>query len=287
MSYIFDYLVNLKDLTVIYPKEDTHQYRNFTNACCQRTSLKELHVQEAGLDMTITPTDPEESDIRCYFVDYLIQAVLMVDNIRLESFSHIASLPLHSSTFTALRARATHLHKLVLRTSIQSQLRALFNQPTHWASASTLKTLVIRTCSGVHLGAVSLHCANGVFGQLQRLGVIRCGYDDHVLFEAVNQSPRWTIGVLERLDIDHADHQEMMALSTIHVQEVYATRIFTIALTNALNTGGWPGLQKLHTQPQGDGPSLQFSDLKRICDAREISLSTDAVPYGNCNCHNE
>jgi len=139
----------------------------------------------------------------------------------------------------------------------------------------------------VHYGVVALHVANGVFGQLQRLSVIRSGYDDRDLFEAVNPPPRWTIGVLERLDIDHADHQEVMALSIIHVQEVYATRVFTHTIINALNAGGWPGIRTLHTLPLGDGSGPQFLELKRACDAREINLMTDAMPYNNCNCHSE
>lgn len=220
LSSIIDYLVNLMALTVIYRKEDTQPYWDLISACCRRTSLKELRVNEADLDMTVTPTDPEESSSVHYFVDHLIQAILIVDGLHLETFVHIASLPLHSSTFMALRTRATHLHTIVFRTSIQSHLRTLFNQPTQWASARTLKELVIRTCFGVHYGALVLHVANGVFGQLKNLSVIRSGYDDRRLFEAVSPPPTWTIDVLERLVIDHADHQEVKALSIIHAQEV-------------------------------------------------------------------
>ena len=244
-------------------------------------------MKEAHLDMAITPIDPGEFDPEYYFVDRLIQAVLKVDSLRLETFVHIASLPLHPSTFKAVRTQATHLRRVVFRTSIQSNLRPLFNQPARWASASTLKELAIRTCSGVHHGAVAIHVANGVFGHLERLNVIRCGYNDDDLFVAAGQSPAWNIGVLKRLDIDHADHREVMALSIIHVQEVFATRVYTSALINALNAGGWPELQVLHTQPQGDGLDPQFVGLKQVCDAREISLLTDAEPYGDCNCHHE
>ena len=274
-------------LTVIYRKEDTQPYWNLISACCRRTSLKELHVNEADLDMSVTPTDPEESSSVHYFVDHLIQAILIVDGLHLETFVHIASLPLHISTFMALRTRATHLHTIVFRTSIQSHLRTLFNQPTQWASARTLNNLVIRTCFGVHSGALVLHVANGVFGQLKNLSVIRSGYDDRRFFEAVSPPPTWTIDVLERLVIDHADHQEVKALSIIHAQEVYATKVFTSAIIEALNAGGWPGLRTLHTLPQGDGSGPQFLSLKQACDAREISLSTDARPYSKCNCHNQ
>jgi hypothetical protein len=274
-------------LTVIYPREDAHQYSELIRACCRRTSLKELRIEEANLDMTVTPTDPGESAFGCYFVDHLAKAILMADGLCLEAFVHIASLPLHPSTFTVLRTRATHLQRVVFRTSIQSNLRVLFNQPTQWASASKLKELVIRTCSGVHHGAVAVHVANGVFGRLQRLGVIRSGYGDDDLFEAVNEAPPWTIGVLERLYIDHADDREVMALSIIHVQEIYATRVFTIGLINALNLGGWPELQRVRTHSQGNGSGSLFLQLKQACDARGISLSTGAMPYGNCNCHNE
>ena len=114
----------------------------------------------------------------------------------------------------------------------------LLNQPTQWASASKLKKLVIRACAGTHYAAIAMHVANGVFGQLQRLSVIRSGYGDDPLFDAVNQPPTWTIGVLKRLDIDHADDREVKALSIIHAQEVYATRCFTIDLIDALNAGG-------------------------------------------------
>jgi hypothetical protein len=208
----------------------------------------------------------------------------MVDGLHLDTFMHIASLPLHPSTFTALRDRATHLQTIVFRTSIQSALRSLFNQPAQWASASRLKRLVIRTCAGVHLAVVAVHVANGVFGQLQKLGVIRSGYDDHDLFEAVNDPPSWSIDTLERLDIDHADDREIMALSIVHVKTVYATRVFTSDLIDALNAGGWPELQTLHTQSPS---SLLFLELQQACDARSISLSTDAVPHGTCGCHVE
>ena len=80
----------------------------------------------------------------------------------------------------------SHLKTTVFRTSIQSNLRVLFNQPTQWASASKLKQSVIRTCSGVHLGTITVHVANGVFDQLQKLGVIHSGYDDDGLFESVS-----------------------------------------------------------------------------------------------------
>ncbi len=286
LSSIFDSLVNLTILTVIYLEGDAHQYSNLISACCRRTSLKELHVEEANLNMTVTPTDPGES-APWYFVDHLVQAILGVHGLCLESFVHIASLPLHPSTFTALRDRATHLHSIVLRTSIQSNLRALFNQPTQWASASKLKQLVIRTCAGVHHGALAVHVANGVFGQLQMLGIIRSGYDDDAWFEAVTGPPTWTIGVLERLDVDHADEREVTALSIIHAQEVYATRCFTTALIDALNGGGWPELHTLHTHSRGSGSEALLLGLRQACDARTINLLTDAVPYGNCNCHNE
>jgi hypothetical protein len=117
--------------------------------------------------------------------------------------------------------------------------------------------------------------------------VIRSGYDDDVLFEAVNEPPTWTIGVLERLDIDHADDREVMALSIIHVQEVYATRVFTAALINALNAGGWPELQRVHTHGQRNGSGSRFLQLKQVCDARDISLSTGAAAFGDCTCYNE
>ena len=285
LSSIFDYLVGLTVLTVIYLKGDVHQYNQLVPACCRRTSLKRLHLKEADLDMTVTPTDPGES-APGYFVDHLVQAILGVHGPCLERFVHIASLPLHPSTFKALRTRATHLEKIVFRTSIQSNLRVLFNQPTQWACASKLKQLVIRTCSGVHLGAIAVHVANGVFGQLQRLSVIRSGYDDDALFEAVSEPPTWTISVLERLDIDHANEREVVALSTIHVQEVYVTRCFTTALINALNAGGWPELQTVHIHPQENGSEALFLGLRQVCEARSINLLTDAVPYGNCNCHN-
>ena len=68
-----------------------------------------------------------------------------------------------------------------------------------------------------------MHIANDVFGQLQKSGTILSGYYDDTLFEAASEPPTWTISVLERLDVDHADGQEVMALSNIHVQEVYAT----------------------------------------------------------------
>jgi len=237
--------------------------------------------------MTVTPADPGESAVGCYFVDHLVKAILMVDGQRLETFVHIASLPLHASTFTALRTRAHHLQTIVFRTSIQSNLRMLFNQPTQWASAGKLKELVIRTCGGVHHGKIAVHVANGVFGQLQKLGIIRCGYGDDALFEAVNEPPVWAIGVLKRLDIDHADDREVKALSIIHVQEIYATRVFTTGLIDALNSGGWPGLQRVYTYSQGNGSGSQILQLKQACDARGISLLTGAVPYGNCSCHNE
>lgn len=281
---LFDYLLNLTDLTATYLKGDTNQYRDLVRACCRRTSLQKLRLMEANLDLTVTPTDPGDSFPGHYFVDYFVEAILAVAGIRLKTFAHIASLPLHSSTFMALRAHA-HLRTVVLRTSIQSNLRALFNQPERWASASTLQKLVIRTCSGVHAATVAVHVASGVFGHLHTLSVIRCGYDDNGLFQAVNQPPTPTIDDLKRLDIDHADLQEVMALSTIHVQDVYATRVFTIALINALDAGGWPGLRTLHSQENCSGPL--FLELRRACDAREINLSTDAVPYGKCTCHDE
>ena len=283
LSSVFDCLVNLTALKVFYLKEDVHLYSGLIFACCRRTSLRGLHIEEANLDLTVGPTDPGESALEPSFVDHLVNAILMTPGLCLEAFVHIASLPLHPSTFTALRARATHLQKIVFRTSIMSNLRVLFNQPTRWASAWTLKQLVIRTCSGVHHCALAAHVANGIFGQLQRLGVIRSGYNDDVLFEAMNKPPTWTIGVLKRLDIDHADEWEVKALSIIHVQEIHATRVFTIALINALNAGGWPGLRTVHTL--SNVPGLLFLRLKQACDARRISLSTDAVPHGDCDCH--
>ena len=285
LSSIFDCLRNLTALKVFYLKEDVHQYSGFILACCRLTFLKELHVEEAGLDMTVTPIDPGESALELSFVDHLVNAILKAPGPRLESFVHIASLPLHPSTFTALRACATDLQKIVFRTSIMSNLRVLFNQPTKWASAWKLKQLVIRTCSGVHHGTIAVHVANGIFGQLQRLGVINSGYDDDVLFEAMNEPPTWTIGVLERLDIDHANDREVKALSIIHVQEIYVTRVPAIAFINALDAGGWPELQTVHILSQGNSPGPLFLRLKEACDARCISLSTDAVPHGNCDCH--
>ena len=195
-------------------------------------------------------------------------------------YTHPLSWPLGRVLLTSTRLSFE-------RASSHTSERSSISQRAQWASARTLKELVIRTCFGVHYGALVLHVANGVFGQLKNLSVIRSGYEDLGLSEAVSQPPTWTINVLERLVIDHADHQEIKALSIIHAQEVYATRVFTSAIIEALNAGGWPGMRTLHTLPQGDGSGPQFLSLKQACDAREISLSTDARPYSNCNCHNQ
>ena len=283
LSSILDCLVNLTVLTVFYRKGDEQPYSNLIRACCRRTSLKGLHVREADLDLTVAPRDPEESAPGYFVVDHLVQAILGVHDLCLESFAHIASHPLHPSTFMALRGRATHLQTMVLRASIQSNLRMLFNEPTQWASASKLKKLVIRACAGVDCGSLVVHVANGVFGQLQRLSVIGCGYD-RVWLEAITTPPKWTIGVLERLDIDHADRWEVMALSVIHVKEVYATRCFTTALIDALDAGGWPELQEVHTSFDVNGSEALLLELRRVFDHRRIILLIDAVPYGLCHC---
>ena len=280
-------LPKVHDLTVIYEKGSAEELPEFIKAICSYKSLKKLRVKEGDLVLTQEPDGYGPTPPGWHFSDYLISNVLSSPFISLETFAHIASLPLHPTIFAKVRTQA-HFRTLVFRASVQFNLRDLFNSPTPWGCVNTLTKLVIRTCLGTNCAVIAMHVAAGVFGSLKWLSVINSGYEDpHITQSFVSSPPIWQIGVLDRLDLDHAANWEVTALSVIHVKELNMTRVFRKAIIEALDAGGWPEVKVLRVHRLGDESVPQVPELKRACETRNVLLETGAVPYGACHCHDE
>lgn len=287
LASTMEYLPKVHDLTVVYEKGSAEEQPEFVRAICNYQSLKKLRVKEGDLDLTQVPEDYGTTPPGWHFPDYLISNVLSSPCISLETFAHIASLPLYPAVFAKLQTQA-HFRTLVFRASVQFNLRDLFNSPTPWGCVNTLTKLVIRTCSGTNCATVATHVAAGVFGSLKWLSVINSGYEDPQIIQSfVSGPPNWQIGVLDRLDLDHAADWEVAALSVIHVKELNMTRAFRKAIIEALDAGGWPELKVLRVHSLGDESVPQVPELRRACETRNVLLEIGAVPYGTCHCHDE
>jgi hypothetical protein len=277
-------LPKVHDLTVVYEKGSAEERPEFVRAICNYKSLKKLRVKEGDLNLTEVPDGYGPTPPGWHFPDYLISNILSSPCISLETFAHIASLPLYPSIFAKVQTQA-HFRTLVFRASVQFNLRDLFNSPTPWGCVNTLTKLVIRTCSGTNCAVIAMHVAAGVFGHLKWLSVINSGSEDSQII--VSNPSNWQIGVLDRLDLDHAADWEVAVLSAIHVKELNMTRVFRRAITKALDTGGWPELKVLRVHRLGDESVPQVPELRRACETRNVLLEIGAVPYGTCHCHDE
>jgi hypothetical protein len=289
LASIMQCIPKMHKLTVVYEKDSVEEWPEFIKAICNSQSLKKMRVKEWDLDLTQVPEGYGAAPPGWRFPDYLISNILSSPRVSLETFAHFSSLSLHSTVFAKIQAQA-HFRTLVFRASLQFSLRDVFNSPTPWGSASTLTKLVIRTCSGTHYAVVAAHVAAGVFGNLKWLSVINSGYDDPaVLEEFAAKPPAWRIGVLERLDVDHAASWEVATLSAIHVKELIMTRVFRRAVIEALDAGGWPELKILRVPfpRQEDDSDDPLSGLKQACENRKIKLEIGAEPHGTCHCHDD
>ena len=280
-------LSKLHDLTVRYEKDCMEERPEFIKAVCNYRSLKRLKVKERDLDVTQVPDGYGATSPSWYFPDHLINGVLSRQCTNIETLAHIASLPLQPTVFARIQTQA-HFRTLVFRASVQFNLRDLFNSPTRWGCADTLTKLVLRTCAGTNYAVIAAHVAAGVFGNLKWLSVINSGYEDpQTIQDLMYKPPTWQVGVLDRLDVDHASDWEVAALSTIHVMKLNITRVFRRAIIEALDKGGWPELKALCVHRFGDESAPWFTELKRACEVRNILLEMGAEPYGSCHCHDE
>ena len=287
LASIMECLSKLHDLTIVYEKGCMEERPEFLRAVCRYQSLKRLRVKEKNLDLKEVPDGYVPVSPRWHFPDHLINGVLSSEYTRLETLAHVASLPLQPAVFAKVQAQA-HFRTLVFRSSVQFNLRDLFNSPTRWGCANTLTKLVIRTCSGTNYAVIAAHVAAGVFGNLAWLSVINSGDEDPQMIQAlISKPPAWQVRVLDRLDVDHASDLEVTALSTIHVMKVNITRVFRRTIIEVLDKGGWPELKVLCVHRLGDETVPSFTELKRACETRNILLETGAEPYGSCHCHNE
>src|SRR5258706_5216211 len=252
LASTMDCLSMVHDLTVVYEKDTVEERSEFIRAVCNYQSLKKLKVKEGELDLTHVPDGYGATPPGWNFPDYLISSILSSPCISLETLAHIASLPLYPTVFAKVQAQA-NFRTLVFRASVQFNLRDLFNSPTRWGCANTLTKLVIRTCSGTNCAITPMHVPAGAFGNLKRLSVINSGCEDPQIIQGiVSYIPNWQIGVLDRLDLDHATDWEVAALSAIHVKEMNMTRVHRKAITEALDMGGWPEVKVLRIDSLGD-----------------------------------
>jgi hypothetical protein len=284
-STVVEGLKRLDDLTLIYDKDDEQTRPELVRALCTLESVTTLRAEEAGINMTNVPAGYDEAERSRHFVDHMLNGLLCSGNIHLKSLAHISSASFHPSVLGNLRTQPTQLRTLLLRSSIQYDLRDCFNEPTQWSSAATLDKLVIRACSGTHYSIIAHHVVSGVFGNLKHLIIIGSGYIDNNLLGL--RPPGLSIRALDVLEIDHAFDWEVAALAIIPTREVHVTRVFVHAIVDALTQRGWAGLETLKVQNKGDETGRLYTELKKACDDREVKLLVGAVPYGDCSCHNE
>ena len=283
-STIVENLKELDDLTLVYDKNDKQERPELIESLCGLRHMSMLRVEEAGIDMTEVP-GYDEAERSPHFVDHMLISLLSSDSTHIQSLAHISSSSLHPSAFHALCTQPTRLRALMLRASIQYNLREPFNGPTQWSSAATLEKLVIRACSGTHYATIARHVVSGIFGNLKHLIVIGSGYTDDSLLAL--RRPERSIRALDLLEIDHAFDWEVVALAIIPVKEVRVTRVFRHAIVNALTQEGFPGLEVLKVQHWGDGEERMFPEFGMACADRDVQLRVGAVPYGRCTCHDE
>ena len=283
-STIVESLNQLDDLTLIYDKNDMKARPALIKSICSLGYMSKLRVEEAGIDMTEVPSD-NEAERSYHFVDHLLNSLLSSDRIHIQYFDHISSSSLHPTVFQTLRTQPTQLRTLMLRSSIQYDLREPFNGPSQWSSAATLEKLVLRTCSGTHYATIARHVVSGVFGQLKHLIIIGSGYLDKSLLAL--RRPVRSIRALDLLEVDHAFDWEVIALAIIPVKEVHVTRVFRHAIVNAITQEGFPGLEVLKVQHWNDEAERLFPEFRKACGDRDIQLRVGAIPYGRCHCHNE
>ena len=198
------------------------------------------------------------------------------------------TLPLHLVAFCKIRDRLPALEHLDLTMCIGLDLRDAFAYQTRWKSIS-LTRLVLRQCTGVHVTVVANHIASGVFGNLQYLTLTMCGHasDDPDLELPPHNDHSWLIPIMQRVEIDHADHWRVAALARLHVKEVVLSRVpRKTELLIAQRERLFPGLQKLSISPPRQESEF-FDEVRRAAAKRGITV-TDDVPFrGDCACHRE
>ena len=294
---LLTYMPNIRKLIIYYHQNDYYGHARLLQALSNLPQLDSIETRDALLttkaDAANTNTNTHYGETTQMAVsktwwNRLVHHFLDKYPSRLRHVRLYGTHPLHLAAFCKIRDRLPALASLDLTMSIGLDLRDAFAYQTRWKSTA-LTRLVLRQCAGVHVTVVANHVASGVFGNLQDLTLTMCGHasdDPDLELPPHNNDHSWLIPVMQRVEIDHADHWRVAALARLHVREVVLSRVpRKTELLIVQRERLFPGLEKLSISPPRE--SELFDEVRKAAAKRGITI-TDDVPFrGDCACHRE
>lgn len=278
---------NIRHLIIYYHQNDYYGHPALLQALSNLPHLESIETRDALFKTDVDYGETTQMTVSKTWWNRLVQFFLDSHPSRLRRLRLYGTLPLHLAVFCKIRDRLPALDHLDLTMSIGLDLRDAFAYQTRWKSSS-LTTLVLRQCTGVHVTVVANHVASGVFGNLQFLTLIMCGHasDDPDLKPPPHNDHSWLIPMMQRVEIDHADYWRVAALARLHVREVVLSRVpRKTELLVAQREHLFPGLEKLSISPTQGSEFL--SEMRRAAVKRGIAVTDDAPFRGDCVCHRE
>ena len=289
---LLNHMPNIRKLIIYYHQNDYYGHARLLQALSNLPHLDSIETRDALLKTKADAANANYGETTQMAVsktwwNRLVHHFLDHYPSRLRHVRLYGTHPLHLAAFCKIRDRLPALESLDLTMSIGLDLRDAFAYQTRWKSTS-LTRLVLRQCTGVHVTVVANHIASGVFGNLQDLTLTMCGHasDDPDLELPPHNDHSWLIPMMQRVEIDHADHWRVAALARLHVREVVLSRVpRKTELLIVQRERLFPGLQKLSISPPRE--SEFFDEVRKAAAKRGITV-TDDVPFrGDCACHRE
>lgn len=277
---------NIRQLIIYHHQNDYYGHPRLLQALSNLPYLESIETRDALFKTDTGYGETTQMAVSKTWWNRLVQHFLDNYPSRLHRLRLYGALPLHLTAFCKIRDKLPGLEYLDLTMCIGLDLRDAFVYQTRWKASLT--RLVLRQCTGVHVSAVANHVASGVFGSLQSLTLIMCGHasDDPDLARPPHNEHSWLIPVMQRVEIDHADHWRVVALARLQVRELVLSRVprkteVLVAQKECL----FPGLEKLSISPT-QGPEF-LGEMRSAAAKRGIVVTDDAPFRGECACHRE
>lgn len=290
---LLKYMPNIRHLIIYYHQNDYYGHPRLLQALSNLPHLESIETRDALFKTDTNYGETTQMTVSKTWWNRLVQHFLDHYPSRLRRVRLFGALPLHLTAFCKIRDRLPALETLDLTMSIGLDLRDAFAYQTRWRAAATLRRLVLRQCTGVHVAAVAEHVAAGVFGGLASLALGMCGHasDDPDPAPRAPHSEHahahaWRVPVLQRVELDHADHWRVAALARLHARAVVLTRVpRRTQLLVAQRERLFPGLETLAVEPDQGAEFLD--EMRRAAAKRGIAVTEDAPFRGECACHRE
>ena len=279
---------NIRQLIIYYHQNDYYGHPRLLQTLSNLPYLESIETRDALFKTDAEYGETTQMAVSKTWWNRLVQHFLDTHPSRLRRLRLYGTHPLHLTAFCKIRDRLPALESLDLTMCIGLDLRDAFAYQTRWKSSLT--RLVLRRCTGVHVAAVANHVASGVFGALQVLALIMCGHasDDPDREPPPHSDPphSWRMPLMQRVEIDHADHWRVAALARLHVREVVLSRVpRKTQLLVAQRERLFPGVETLSISP-AQGPEF-LGEMRRAAAKRGIAVTDDAPFRGECACHRE